>query len=404
MKVLYHHRTMADGAEGIHIREIVRALRALGHEVLVVALAGDPTAPAAAGASRLAALRRLIPAAGYELAEIGYNPVGYRRIMTAIRWFGPDFIYDRYSSYSTAAASAARKARVPLFLEVNSPLAYERSVDDHLRLRFPALARSFERRIFEAADRIVAVSTPLKRHLVETMGIDARKILVLPNGADPDVFTPDASGEDIRRRYGIGDGFVVGFVGILRPWHGVDLLLEAFSQFRLDSAAAHLLIVGDGPIQSQLEERARMLGVKDAVIFTGRVTHQEVRAHIAAMDVTVSPHATFYASPMKILEYMSMGKAVVAPAMENIRDIVDDGETGLLFESGSAAALTARLTQLKGDPMRRHELGLHARARVMEKFTWKSNARRVVDEAAIALGWVPVSAGSTPGMPSAARR
>ena len=176
------------------------------------------------------------------------------------------------------------------------------TVDDHLRLRFPALARSFERRIFEAADRIVAVSTPLKRHLVETMGIDARKILVLPNGADPDVFTPDASGEDIRRRYGIGDGFVVGFVGILRPWHGVDLLLEAFSQFRLDSAAAHLLIVGDGPIQSQLEERARMLGVKDAVIFTGRVTHQEVRAHIAAMDVTVSPHATFYASPMKILE------------------------------------------------------------------------------------------------------
>ena len=91
-----------------------------------------------------------------------------------------------------------------------------------------------------------------------------------------------------------------------------------------------------------------------------------------------------------------MGKAVVAPAMENIRDIVDDGETGLLFESGSAAALTARLTQLKGDPMRRHELGLRARARVMEKFTWKSNARRVVDEAAIALGWVPVSAGNIP--------
>ena len=385
MKVLYHHRTMADGAEGIHIREIVRALRALGHEVLVVALAGDPTEPVAPGASRLAAFRRLIPAAGYELAEIGYNPLGYRRIMTAVRHFRPDVIYDRYSAYSTAAMNAARQARVPLLLEVNAPLAYERSVDDHLRLKFPSLARSFERSIFDAADRIFAVSTPLRRHLVDVVGIDARKIVVLPNGADPVVFAPSKGGEEVRRCHGIGDRFVVGFVGILRPWHGVDLLLKAFRELRLLCPDVHLLIVGDGPIQHQLESHADALGVQDAVTFAGRVTHGEVISHVAAMDVTVSPHATFYASPMKILEYMSMGKAVVAPAMENIRDIVDDGETGMLFEPGNASALAAGLSRLKRDEKLRQDLGRRARSRVVERFNWRFNALRVVDEAATLL-------------------
>ena len=401
MKVLYHHRTMADGAEGIHIREIVQALRALGHEVLVVALAGDPATPGAAGAARLAAVRRLIPAAGYELAEIGYNSVGHRRIMTAARNFCPDIIYDRYSTYSTAAMSAARRAHVPLLLEVNAPLAYERSVDDHLRLKFPALARSFERRIFEAADRIFVVSTPLRRHLVETIGIDAQKIVVLPNGADPDVFTPDHSGEDIRRRHGIGGRFVVGFVGILRPWHGVDLLLKAFRDLRVSGCDAHLLIVGDGPIQHELESLAGTLGVQDAVTFAGRVTHREVIAHVAAMDVAVSPHATFYASPMKILEYMSMGKAVVAPAMENIRDIVDDGETGLLFEPGDAGALESRLSRLQANEALRQELGRRARSRVVERFNWRFNALRVVDEATAFLGRVRPSADGQGGVPGA---
>src|SRR5688572_18242056 len=190
MRILYHHRTMADGAEGIHIREMVLALRGLGHDVAGVALAGDPTEPNAANSSGVDRLRRLIPAFAYEVAELGYNVLGYRRIARAIRMFRPDVIYDRYNSYSTAAVRAARRTGLPLLLEVNAPVAYERSVYEHLELRLPRLARRYERKIFEGADRIFVVSTPLKRHLVETIGIEARKILVLPNGADPNVFIP----------------------------------------------------------------------------------------------------------------------------------------------------------------------------------------------------------------------
>jgi glycosyltransferase involved in cell wall biosynthesis len=99
------------------------------------------------------------------------------------------------------------------------------------------------------------------------------------------------------------------------------------------------------------------------------------------MDLTVSPHATFYASPMKILEYMAMGKTVIAPAMDNIRDIVDDHSTGLLFEPGNGAALLATLRQAIDDRMLRRSLGTRARDRVVTRLNWRYNAQAIIDAA-----------------------
>jgi glycosyltransferase involved in cell wall biosynthesis len=380
MKILYHHRTMGDGAEGIHIREIVSALRSLGHEVRVVALAGDPTQSAALRSSGAAKLRRVIPSAAYEIAEIAYNMVGYRRLMEAIRQFSPDVIYDRYNSYSTAALKAARRARLPLLLEVNAPIAYERSVYEHLPLKFPRLATRYERTIFAGADRIFVVSTPLKAHLTGALAVDPQKIVVLPNAADPDVFTP-VDGSVVRRRYAIEDRFVIGFVGILRPWHGLDLLLDAFATFRQRWPTGHLLIVGDGPVQEALESSVRERRLESWVTFTGRLQQHDVVAHVAAMDVTVSPRATFYASPMKILEYMSMGKPVVAPDMDNIRDIIDHGGSGWLFPPEDLTHLVKALETLAHDEQLRRDLGRCGRRRVLEQFNWRGNARRIADEA-----------------------
>lgn len=380
MKILYHHRTMGDGAEGIHIGEMVSALRAVGHEVLVVALTGDPTSPVPGRVSRVSVLHRLIPSFAYEVAELAYNVIGYGRVMEAVRAFRPAVIYDRYNSYSTVALKAARRTGLPLLLEVNAPVAYERSVYERLPLKFRRLAERYERNILNGADRIFAVSTPLKRHLVDAVGIDVRKIIVLPNGANPELFCP-REGSEMRRRYAIADRTLIGFVGILRPWHGVDLLLTAFQKLRSHIPSVHLLIVGDGPIQHQLESQARDLGLDGAVTFTGRVRHADIVGHIAAMDICVSPHATFYASPMKLLEYMAMEKAVVAPAMENIRELIDDGENGLLFDRGSADALAAAMRRLVDDARLRRSLGARARQSVVDRFNWRHNARCVAHTA-----------------------
>src|SRR5262249_44816342 len=158
--------------------------------------------------------------------------------------------YERYMLFNMAGLTAARRAGIPMILEVNAPLAYERSAYETLSLR--RLARRCERHVCSNADVVVVVSTPLKGHLVREGG-PAERIVVLPNGADSEVFRPDAEVRTaLRAQLDIGpDEVVVGFSGILRPWHGVDVLIEAVARLR-ERARVKVLIVGDGPSVNDL--------------------------------------------------------------------------------------------------------------------------------------------------------
>ncbi len=378
MKILYHHRTLGDGAEGIHIREMVEAWRGLGHEVRVVSLIGEQTNTTISQRKRWEMVSRLIPSGVYELAELGYNIVGTRKLLRAIREFQPDFIYDRYNSYNTAALRASRRTGLPIILEVNAPVAYERTAYEHLQLKFPRLARRYEKTICSSVDHVFVVSTPLKTYLVQERGVPAEKISVLPNGANPETFHPAIDGSAVRQRYQISDRIVIGFVGILRPWHGVDMLLEAFAQLHTKYPELHLLIVGDGPIQNELKVQSHKQGVGSNVIFTGRLSHDEVCHHVAAMDIAVSPRATFYASPLKILEYMALAKAVVAPNMDNIRDLICHGQNGLLFEPESVESLRSQIDKLLQSSELRASIGKAARHKIETQLSWQRNAQRVL--------------------------
>jgi len=382
MRILYHHRTLADGAEGIHIREMIHALRELGHEVRVCALVGERSqcnAGHTRAANKWARIGRLLPGFAYEIAELGYNIVGRRVLAANLRAFSPDFIYDRYNSYSTAASTVAHRAGIPLLLEVNAPIALERTEFDGPRLSWPRLAARFERHICGMASHIFAVSSPLRDFLVTQRDVAIDKITVLPNGADPNAFDPHLDGTMVRNRFGFKDRTVIGFVGILRPWHGIELLFDAFSKLNPDGNNLHLLFVGDGPIEADLRSQTRALGLADRVTFAGRVAHQDVAACIAAMDIAVSPRATFYASPMKILEYMAMGIPVVAPRMPNILDICRDGIDAVLFEPENAESLEHAIRHILGDRSLAERIGAAARATIDSRLNWKRNAEAVIE-------------------------
>jgi glycosyltransferase involved in cell wall biosynthesis len=380
VRILYYHRTLGDGAEGIHIIEMVKALRHLGHEVRVTGPAGEPHPQAARQRSRWSAVARLIPEPAYELAEIGYNVLARSALAREVRDFRPQVIYDRYNVYSTAAVASGRAHRIPVLLEVNT-IAYERTAYEHHRLRMPALANRYERWICNAADHVFAVSTPLARVLSEQHHVDRARLTVLPNGANPETFHPSASPADVRATLNLGNRVVVGFVGILRPWHGIDMFLDAIAMLRQRGRDVHALIVGDGPMEDVLRRKCGEAGIADRVTFTGRVSHDQVRGYVAAMDIAVSPRATFYASPMKILEYMAMGKPVVAPAMENIRDLIDDRRTGLLFTENDPRDLASRVEELILSPELRVAFGAAARREVEDSRNWVANARIVVARA-----------------------
>ena len=376
MKILYHHRTLGDGAEGIHVAEIIKAFRQLGHDVRVLSLIGEATNTTSPAQSRWSRVAKLMPGFVYELGEIAYNLHGYLSLSQAVEEFRPDFIYDRYVSYNYSAVGTGRRYGIPVVLEVNSPYSFQKQTFDET-LYFRQVLRFFERKICQDATHVVVVSTPLKKFLA-SIGVPDERIVVMPNGTDPSVFHPHIDGEPIRQQYGLEGKVVIGFCGILRPWHGLELLLQAFAEVSLGRPDLHLLIVGDGPSRADLERLLRDRGLTRQVTITGRQPHERVRVFVAAMDIAVSPRATFYASPMKILEYMGMGKAIVAPDMENIRDILTHEQDGLLFRAEDAGALAKSLQYFIGNAARRAEFGKMARQKIEAERTWSHNAQAIV--------------------------
>jgi glycosyltransferase involved in cell wall biosynthesis len=378
VKILYHHRTLGDGAEGIHVSSIANALRAIGHEVKIASVIGEQTNVTNQRTRVLTPIVRALPRALYELMELGYSAVGYQALNRHIAAWQPDFIYERYTLFNMAGVLAARRSGLPLLLEFNAPLAYERAQYERLRLK--RLARHCEVRICSQADAVIVVSTPLKQYLVE-QGVAADRIVVMPNGADPARFRPDAeSAARVRASHGIPqDAVVAGFSGILRPWHGVDLMLRAIAGVRTAGAPVHGLIVGDGPSLQELQRLAAELGIAAHVTFTGRVAHDEMPRQCAAFDIGISPRATFYASPMKVPEYMATGVAVIAPRMPNLTDLIADGVDGDLFEPEAVEDLQATLQRLVVDASRRRRIAAAARQSIVNTRTWTHNAARIVE-------------------------
>jgi glycosyltransferase involved in cell wall biosynthesis len=377
VRILYHHRTRAGDAQGIHIHEIVRAFRELGHDVEVAALADERNDQPGGKKQRRPADRfRAAPAWAYELMSLAYNLYGYRMLRRATKARRPDLLYERYSLNTFCGVWAARRLGVPLILEVNAPLAYEQ--DALGKLAFRRLARFSERWICSNSTRTIVVTGVMKDLLVEE-GVPRERIVVVTNGVDPAKFHPGVEGRQVVARHALEGKLVLGFVGWFRPWHGLEMLLQAFHDARLADLGARLLLVGDGPARPDLDRFIARNGLGDDIVFTGPVPHEDIPTHIAAMDVAVQPSAPEYACPMKIIEYMAMAKCVVAPDQPNIREIVEDGKNGLLFEAGNAAELKRTLLRALRESEVRQSMGRNAFETVISRrFLWKDNAERAL--------------------------
>ena len=369
VKILYHHRTLRGDAQGVHIAEMISAFRARGHEVLERSLV-----KADAGGRGWGAVAKLLRGPLYEIAEGFYDRGAARWLAREIGKTMPDLVYERYALAMCAGVRAARRMGVPIFVEVNAPLAREKA--EQFGLRFPRRALRGEVQALSHADRVLAVSTPLRRILVEE-GVPDDRIVVVPNGVDAERFRPDRDGASVRREIGIGNEPVIGFVGWFRSWHGLDLAVRSLASPRVPSDAV-LLLVGDGPARAALESLASNLGVRSRLRITGEVSRDRIPDFVAAFDVAVQPAATEYACPMKLLEYLSAGRAVLAPDQENVRELVTPGSDAELFAPRDGESFASMAGALLADPARRARLGEAARRGIFGKGRlWESNARRV---------------------------
>jgi glycosyltransferase involved in cell wall biosynthesis len=384
MKILYHHRTASKDGQSVHIEEMIEALRSEGHEVRVVAPGAPEPHPdtAAQGGGRMGSdmgwvhrLKALLPKAVYELMELAYNLLAYRQLMTAAREFQPQVIYERYNLFLLAGLMVKKRLGIPLLLEVNSPLVLERSQHSG-GLALQQLACWAEGAAWRGADAVLPVTQVLAGH-VRAHGVPTERIHVVPNGINRAHFADAPRPDEAKMRLGLQGRVVLGFTGFVRDWHGVDRIIDwmASPQAPQDT---HLLVVGDGPVRAALEAQAQRLGLAGRVTFTGVVHREQVPAHVAAFDVALQPAVTPYASPLKLMEYLVLGKAVVAPATPNLQEVLTDNVNALMFEPAHPGALEGALTRLCTDTALRQRLAQGAADTIDRlELTWIGNARRV---------------------------
>jgi glycosyltransferase involved in cell wall biosynthesis len=373
LRVLYSHRIQSHDGASVHIEEFARALRNAGHEVLVVGPGLYARADFGGGSRLLSVFRRLVPQALLEIAELLYNIPAVLRLQRAYRSFTPDFVYERYNLFYLAGLLLRWWYRIPLYLEVNSPVAEERSRYGGLALRW--FARIAERWVWLSANRIFVVTEVLKG-LIISAGVPADRITVVPNGIDRESFV----GKSYRA--GSHGSVTIGFIGFVRDWHGVDAVIAGLAENR-SGPTIRLIIAGDGPARPALEQQAAELGVQGKVQFIGLLSRKAIPGLICEFDIALQPHVVAYASPLKIFEYMACGCAIVAPDQSNIREILTNGQTAMLFEPADSNALWDAIRRLAADPPLRERLGRAARQALETRdYTWQGNATRVMTIAA----------------------
>jgi len=376
-----------------HVSETIRHLEALGHEVALLDSGrlefeadGRPRGGRAYGWKER--LPRPVRVVGRDLLYLLHNRRFGPRVAEFAARRGPfDVVYERYHAFEWAVGAWSRRARRPWVVEFNASV-------DELKLLgglgLGRVGRRIERSVVRRANQLVAVSGVLGRDL-ERMGVASERIHVLHNGVDELRFRPDLDGSEVRRQLGLEGRTVVGFVGSFAAYHGVDLFLEAARRVAGARPGVTFLLVGgrEGNLRYETLRAAHAAAVEAGqVVFAGEVAHARIPAYLAAMDVAVIPMAADYGSPTKTFEYMAMGRAVVAPAVPALREVLEDRRTALLTRPGEVDDLVRACAELVADAGLRRRLGEAARAEVVARHTWAGNARAIqaVLEQAVAEG------------------
>ena len=322
-----------------------------------------------------------------ELPSLAFNETLKQELREKLEARTLSFLYQRYCLHNFAGVQTSRQFGIPFVLEFNGPEVWvARHWGTHLE--HERLADRIELLNLHAADVIVVVSRPILSDLV-SRGIPAEKILVNPNGVDPERYSPLIDGSAVRTRYDLTGKTVVGFIGTFGKWHGAEVLAAAFGRLLRDSpelrSRVRLMMIGDGHMMPAVRATLAEFNVQDACLLTGLVPQEQGPMHLAACDLLVSPHVSnpdgspFFGSPTKLFEYMAMGKGIVASDLDQIGEVLSHDVTAWMVPPGDVGALQQGLRVLVSDSARRSRLGEAARREVAEKYTWREHTRKIIE-------------------------
>lgn len=374
----------AGGSVG-HTAGVVNHLESFGGQPIMLTTDIVPTVRAAIEVHTVAPAE-----AFWEYPELPSLVMNDRFTAVAREAIGPrrlSFVYQRYSLNNYSGARLAHAHQVPFVLEYNGSEIW---MSRHwgTPLQYEKLSEAIERANFAAADVIVVVSQVMADELIGR-GVPADKVLVNPNGVEPEVYSPSVDGSAVRRAHGLEGKTVIGFIGTFGPWHGAEVLAAAFARLVAERpeyrASLRLLMIGDGAKMPDVVRIVESEGMRDLVVLTGIVPQSEGASYLAACDILASPHVPnadgtpFFGSPTKLFEYMAMGKCIVASDLDQVGDILEHGRAAQMVVPGDVASLVDGLHKVIADPARREALGAEARRMAVARHTWQQHTRRIID-------------------------
>lgn len=395
MKILYYsphptHDIVSEVGYATHQREVILALKQMGHDVFPVIMGGTEPSdlnPLASGDYKPSPvkllIKKLVPSwlwtsfNNYKLRQ--HDRKAGERLKNAVEQFKPDLIYERSEYLQDSGAKLASSYGIKYFLEVNAPFVEEMHAFEGFSL-YHKLAHKIEKYKLEKADKVFAVSTSLADFLIKRYQCDSDKIFVQPNCINPSkISIQEDAVIKIKSDLSIGSKKVIGFVGSMFPYHGVDLLISAFAEVHKMHPETVLMVVGDGSILSQLKEQAIRLSVHNDVIFTGKIPHKHVFNYISAMDICIMAKSNWYGSPVKLFEYGLMKKPIIAPDTIPVRDVMVHEQDALIVKDEVKDLIVAIHQILKSTDLA-NRMAETFYQKVLAQFQWEHAANNIINQ------------------------
>jgi len=381
MKIVYivsspHLNIQKNTGYGRHIRETVSGLEALGHSVKIIEASlahsneqSDSNTKTSAGFSTF---KKYIPNVGWEtMKDLNFLRLDMdfrKRVKKFISEENPDVIYER-TSYLSNLISLKSHVDLPWVLEVNAPIV-EKRISFSGNSVLTGFARRLEFEKYSAASKLFCVSDVLASYLSKEFKVEPGKIVTNHNGVDVEVFSPGSDRPE-------GGAIVFGFVGSIMPYHGIESLMNSFYKLYTQFKNIRLMIVGDGYNLGELRAKSISEGLENVIQFTGGIKYKDIPAYIEEMDVCIMPKSNWYGSPVKLFEYGALSKSVIAPKTPAVEEIIEDRVDGILVNSDEQ--LFEAMKELYQAENLRHELGQNLRSKLLSRYKWEDNVRKIAD-------------------------
>jgi glycosyltransferase involved in cell wall biosynthesis len=367
-----------------HVREWVEAAHELGHKITVITSISEEFLDKIGWTEKINVIK--IPYAGRGIKNFLKLKKHFRNTIShAIKKERPELIYERFSQISGATADAAKQTKIPYCVEVNGIIENELALSGASRIR-----RLFfillQKKVYKTATHIISVTAQIKNWLKTKYHVHESKILVQPNGVNINRFKPYDKNES-RALFSLPhEKYIVGFLGSLFPWCGLEHLVAA-APLVLKEHPDTLFLIGGGqePLKSNLENMVKEKGLEKNFIFAGQIPWNDAPRFISTFDIAVETklnrnNTSF--SPLKIYSYLSCGTPVIAPNLPEIRKLIHQSRAGELFQPENSQSLAESICAFRKFPDSKiRELRKNARRYVEENHSW----RKIVSDS---LKWI----------------